>query len=89
MKLYTYFRSSAAFRVRIALNLKNVAHESVRVDVRAGESQHTKPAYLALNPQGLVPALEDQGTTLSQSLALLEYLEETYPQPPLLPRGGV
>src|SRR5579872_1797210 len=86
MKLYTYFRSSAAFRVRIALNIKSLAHESVPVDLRAGESQHTKPSYLALNPQGLVPALEDQGTTLSQSLALLEYLEEAYPQPPLLPR---
>jgi len=85
VKLYTYFRSSAAFRVRIALNIKGLAHEPVGVDLRAGESQHTKPAYLALNPQGLVPALEDQGTTLSQSLALLEYLEEAYPEPPLLP----
>lgn len=88
MKLYTYFRSSAAFRVRIALNVKKLAYESVGVDLR-GESQHTKPAYLALNPQGLVPALEDQGATLSQSLALLEYLEEAYPEPPLLPRTAV
>jgi maleylacetoacetate isomerase len=59
----------------------------VRVDLRAGESQQSKPAYLALNPQGLVPALEDNGTTLSQSLAILEYLEETHPEPPLLPRA--
>jgi maleylacetoacetate isomerase len=87
MKLYTYFRSSAAFRVRIALNLKGLAYEAVRVDLRAGESQQSKPAYLALNPQGLVPALEDNGTTLSQSLAILEYLEETHPEPPLLPRA--
>jgi maleylacetoacetate isomerase len=87
MKLYTYFRSSAAFRVRIALNLKGLAYEAVRVDLRAGESQQSKPAYLALNPQGLVPALEDNGTTLSQSLAIVEYLEETHPEPPLLPRA--
>jgi maleylacetoacetate isomerase len=86
MKLYTYFRSSAAFRVRIALNLKGLSYESVPVDLRAGESQQTKPAYLAVNPQGLVPALEDGGTTLSQSLAVLEYLDEAYPEPPLLPR---
>jgi maleylacetoacetate isomerase len=87
MKLYTYFRSSAAFRVRIALNIKSLAHELVGIDLRAAENQHTKPAYLALNPQGLVPALEDQGTTLCQSLAVLEYLEEAYPDPPLLPRA--
>jgi len=86
MKLYTYFRSSAAFRVRIALNLKGLSYESVPVDLRAGESQQTKPAYLEVNPQGLVPALEDGGTTLSQSLAVLEYLDEAYPEPPLLPR---
>ncbi len=89
MKLYTYFRSSAAFRVRIALNIKGLTHESVPVDLRAGEHQHTKPAYLALNPQGLVPALEDHGTTLCQSLAILEYLEEAYPQPPLLPQAPI
>jgi maleylacetoacetate isomerase len=82
MKLYTYFRSSAAFRVRIALNVKGLSYDSVPIDLRAGESQH-----LAVNPQGLVPALEDGGATLSQSLAVLEYLEEAYPQPPLLPRA--
>jgi maleylpyruvate isomerase len=86
MKLYTYFRSSAAFRVRIALNIKGLPHESVPVDLRAGESEQSKPAYLAVNPQGLVPALEDGGVTLSQSLAVVEYLDDAYPEPPLLPR---
>jgi maleylacetoacetate isomerase len=83
MKLYTYFRSSAAYRVRIALNLKGIAYEPVAVDLRAG-TQHGRP-YLAMNPQGLVPALEDRGTVFGQSLAILEYLDETHPQPPLLP----
>lgn len=89
MKLYTYFRSSAAFRVRIALNLKGLSYDAVYLDLRAGESEQTKPAYLAINPQGLVPALEEEGTTLSQSLAILEYLEETHPEPPLLPATPV
>ncbi len=84
MKLYTYFRSSAAYRVRIALNLKGIACEAVAVDLRP--AAHRRPEYLALNPQGLVPALEDGGTVIGQSLAILEYLEETHPQPPLLPR---
>ena len=87
MKLYTYFRSSAAFRVRIALNIKGLAYESVRVDLRAGQRDHTKPEYLAINPQGLVPALEENGATLSQSLAMIEYLDEAYPNPPLLPKS--
>ncbi len=85
MKLYTYFRSSAAYRVRIALNLKGIPFESIAVDLRPG--MHRSPAYLAMNPQGLVPALEDGGTVFSQSLAILEYLEETHPQPPLLPHA--
>ncbi len=85
MKLYTYFRSSAAFRVRIALNLKGIAWESVAVNLRPGA--HRQPDYLARNPQGLVPALEeDDGAVIPQSLAIIEYLEETHPQPPLLPR---
>jgi maleylpyruvate isomerase len=84
MKLYTYFRSSAAYRARIALNLKGVAYESVPVDLRP--AAHRRPDYLARNPQGLIPALEDGATVISQSLAIIEYLEETHPQPPLLPR---
>lgn len=84
MKLYTYFRSSAAFRVRIALNLKGFAYESAFVHLPKGE--HRKPAYGSLNPQGLVPTLEDGGRLLTQSLAIIEYLDETHPNPPLLPR---
>ena len=75
MKLFTYFRSSAAFRVRIALNLKRLPYDAVSVDIRAGEQQHRKPAFLAVNPQGLVPALQDKDETIGQSMAILEYLE--------------
>jgi maleylacetoacetate isomerase/maleylpyruvate isomerase len=85
MKLYTYFRSSAAYRARIALNLKGVTHEAVPIDLRPGA--HRLPEYLAVNPQGLVPALEDGGAVIGQSLAIIEYLEEAYPLPPLLPRA--
>jgi maleylacetoacetate isomerase len=85
MKLYTYFRSSAAYRVRIALNLKGIGYESVPVDLRPGA--HRLQSYLALNPQGLIPALEDGGIVISQSLAVIEYLEEAHPSPPLLPRS--
>jgi len=84
VKLYTYFRSSAAFRVRIALNLKGLAYEPAFVHLAKGE--HRKPEYGALNPQALVPTLEDAGRLLTQSLAIMEYLEETHPQPPLLPK---
>lgn len=85
MKLYTYFRSSAAYRVRIALELKGLAWEAVPVHlVRGGGEQH-QAAYLRLNPAGLVPALEDDGRILTQSLAIIEYLDETHPAPPLLP----
>ena len=84
--LYTYFRSSAAYRVRIALILKGLDYHSVPVHlVRDGGQQH-QAQYLARNPQGLVPALAlEDGTTLTQSLAIMEYLEETCPQPALLP----
>jgi len=84
MKLYTYFRSSAAFRVRIALNLKGLAHETAFIHLAKGE--HRAPAYGAINPQSLLPTLEDGGRLLTQSLAIIEYLEETHPQPPLLPK---
>ena len=88
MKLIGYFRSSAAYRVRIALNLKGVAVEHASRHLRRGEQK--SPDYAALNPQKLVPALVlDSGEVLTQSLAILEYLEETYPQPPLLPREPV
>jgi maleylacetoacetate isomerase len=85
MKLYTYFRSSAAYRVRIALNLKGIDYESVPVDLRP--AAHRQQDYLALNPQGLIPALAEGGTVISQSLAVIEYLEESHPSPPLLPRS--
>ena len=84
MKLHGYFRSSAAYRVRIALNLKGLSSEHLPHHLRKGEQ--CAPAYLAINPQGLVPALEDDsGTVLTQSLAIIEWLDETHPAPPLLP----
>ena len=85
MKLYTYYRSSAAYRVRIALNLKGIDYEPVFIDLRPPKAEQRAPAYLAVNPQGLVPALEHDGTVLTQSLAIIEYLDELYPQPPFLP----
>jgi maleylacetoacetate isomerase len=88
MKLYDYFRSSAAYRVRIALNLKGLAPERDFVHLRRGAQRGDD--YLAVNPQGLVPALvTDDGTVLTQSLAIVEYLDETVPSPPLLPRSPV
>ena len=88
MKLYTYFRSSAAFRVRIALNLKGLRYEPLFVHLAKGE--HRKPAYEKVNPQGLLPTLElDDGTRLNQSLAIIEYLEEKHPRPALLPAHAV
>jgi maleylpyruvate isomerase len=84
MKLHGYFRSSAAYRVRIALNLKGLAAEHLPHHLRKGEQ--SEPAYLVLNPQGLVPTLEKSGAVLTQSLAIIEWLDETHPSPPLLPR---
>ena len=84
MKLYNYFRSSASFRVRIALALKGLPYEYVPVHLVKGE--HKQPAYQAIAPAGLVPTLVlDDGERLSQSLAIIEYLDEIHPQPPLLP----
>jgi maleylacetoacetate isomerase len=88
MQLYTYFRSSAAYRVRIALNLKGLEYESLPVHLTRGGGEHRKSDYLALNPQGLVPFLIDGEARVAQSLAIIEYLEETHPQPPLLPRAA-
>ncbi len=85
MKLYTYFRSSAAYRVRIALNLKGLAWEAVPVHLVRGGGEQYGADYRALNPAGLVPALDDEGRVLTQSLAIIEYLDETHPEPPLLP----
>jgi maleylacetoacetate isomerase len=88
MKHIGYFRSSAAFRVRIALNLKGIAVEHASRHLRRGEQ--ASPDYAALNPQKLVPALVlDDGAVLTQSLAIIEYLDETHPEPPLLPRDPV
>jgi maleylacetoacetate isomerase len=86
VRLYTYFRSSAAYRVRIALGLKGLPYESVPVHLLRGGGEQRQAPYRSVNPAGLVPALED-GQVLTQSLAILEYLEETHPQPALLPAG--
>lgn len=85
MKLYTFFRSSASYRVRIALNLKGLRYEHVPIHLRRGGGEQLMPAYKAIHPQGLVPTLDDGGRLFTQSLAIIEYLEERYPQPPLLP----
>src|SRR4051794_40355036 len=85
LQLYTFWRSSAAYRARIALHLKGLDYQSVPKHlVRDGGEQH-KADYVAINPQGLVPALVDDGFVIPQSLAICEYLEERYPSPPLLP----
>jgi maleylacetoacetate isomerase len=86
LALYTYWRSSAAYRVRIALNLKGLAYESVPKHLLRDGGEQKRPEYLALNPQGLVPALaEADGFVIPQSLAICEYLEEIHPEPRLLP----
>ena len=83
--LYGYFRSSAAFRVRIALNLKGIRPELRFVHLRKDGGQQNTAEYLALNPQGLIPMLVHKGATISQSLAIIEYLDEVVPEPALLP----
>ena len=85
MKLYTYWRSSAAYRVRIALELKGLSYESVPKHLLRDGGEQRRADYLELNPQGLIPGLEDDGFFLGQSLAICEYLEEIRPAPPLLP----
>ncbi len=86
IQLYSYWRSSAAYRVRLALNLKGLEYETVSVSLVPGEAEHRKESYRARNPQMLVPFLEDGDFSSGQSQAILEYLEETYSEPTLLPK---
>jgi maleylpyruvate isomerase len=88
--LYSYFRSSAAYRVRIAFNLKGLSYDTVAIHLQREGGMNRKSAYRAINPQMRVPALRlDSGELITQSLAIIEYLDETHPQPPLLPRGSL
>ncbi|MET0276937.1 MAG: maleylacetoacetate isomerase [Pseudorhodoplanes sp.] len=90
MKLYTYFRSSAAYRVRIALNLKKLPYESIPIHLTKDGGRHKSAEYRKINPQMRVPALQlDSGDVILQSLAIVEYLEETVPTPPLLPKDAL
>ena len=89
MKLYNYFRSSASFRVRIALNWKALPFDYAPVHLLKDGGQQLRPEFRAMNPDALVPALDDDGVIVTQSLAIIEYLEEMHPQPPLLPRDAV
>ena len=88
MKLYTFFRSSASYRVRIALNMKGLSYEQSPIHHRRGGGEQLTAAYKAINPQALVPAFEDNDKILTQSLAIIEYLDETHPNPPLLPKDS-
>jgi maleylpyruvate isomerase len=85
IKLYTYWRSSSAYRVRIALNLKGLDYEPVAVSLAPADSEQLKDQYRAVNPQMLVPFFDDGSVAIGQSMAILEYLEEQYPDAPLLP----
>ena len=87
LRLHSYWRSSAVYRVRIALNLNGLDYDQVTHDLRT--DQQSTLAYKAINPQGLVPALDDGDHILTQSVAILEWLEETHPNPPLLPKGAI
>ena len=93
MKLYSYFRSSAAYRVRIALNLKELPYEIIPVHLLRNGGEQNTPEYRRLNPAALVPALVDNQSgdagALTQSLAIIEYLDEAYPKPPLLPQSAL
>jgi maleylacetoacetate isomerase len=86
MKLYTYFRSSAAYRVRIALNLKGIGYEAVPVHLLKDGGQQRQEEYRKINPSGLVPAFQDERITLTQSVAIIEYLDERFPAVPLMPQ---
>ena len=88
LRLYNYWRSSASHRVRIALQLKGLSYEYVPVHLGAGEGEQFSAAYRALNPQSRVPSLESADGILTQSMAILEWLEETHPEPALLPRSA-
>jgi maleylpyruvate isomerase len=89
LKLYNYFRSSASFRVRIALSLKGLPYEYAAVHLTKGGGEQFAPAFRALNADALIPVLDDDGVVLTQSLAIIEYLDETRPEPPLLPADPV
>jgi maleylacetoacetate isomerase len=90
VKLYSYFRSSAAYRVRIAFNLKGLSCDMVSIHLQKEGGLNKKPDFRAINPQMRVPALQlDSGDVLIQSLAIIEYIDETHPQPPLLPRDAL
>ncbi len=90
MKLYTYFRSSAAYRVRIALNLKDLPYEMAAIHLTKDGGHQRKPEFAAINPQKRVPALElSSGEVLTQSLAIIAYLDEIYPDPPFLPADAL
>ncbi|WP_213780365.1 maleylacetoacetate isomerase [Caballeronia sp. dw_276] len=89
MKLYSYFRSSAAYRVRIALNLKGLDYDYAPVHLLRDGGEQLKPEYRELNPDGIVPTLVDGDDVLTQSIAIIEYLEETHPEPPLLPGSAL
>ncbi|QCP48131.1 maleylacetoacetate isomerase [Trinickia violacea] len=89
MKLYSYFRSSASYRVRIALNLKNLPYDYAPIHLLRSGGEQLTPEYRKLNPDALVPTLVDGDAEIQQSLAIIEYLEETHPNPPLLPRAAL
>ena len=90
MKLYSFFRSSAAYRVRIALSLKGIDYETVPIHLVRDGGEHNKPPYRAINPAGRVPSLAlDDGTIITQSLAIIDWLEATYPNPSIYPRDAI